>query len=214
LQTFARSYKVCPRRNGTASSRAPTRLIAVIKRGIKPQCTPTLNDHEQKETIRRLKASECWSSIANTFDMHHATIANRRPGSRADPVTGPRLARAVGIFESDGTTSVPTAVFPWGAHLKNPAQLQLGRQLWPLCDQSNHERSFSNETPTHWTKTELVVGATRTSTLLGHMAGSSGKSWQVAGHLQPQDLRWRDLRQVRAARMRRRQPSAGASVVA
>ena len=28
---------------------------------------------------------------------------------------------------------------PCVAHHENPAQLQLGRQLWPLCDLSNHK---------------------------------------------------------------------------
>jgi hypothetical protein len=72
-------YPASPRRNGTASSHRQ-RSIAAIKRGTKTWARAQLDDHQQKEAIRRLKAVESCGSIANAFDVHHATIARLPAG--------------------------------------------------------------------------------------------------------------------------------------
>jgi DNA invertase Pin-like site-specific DNA recombinase len=55
--------------------RANEGRVAAIKRETKLGRTPKLNEHQQKEAIKRLKAGESCRSIAKTFDVHHATIA-------------------------------------------------------------------------------------------------------------------------------------------
>src|SRR5262249_54121214 len=55
--------------------RANEGRIAAIKRGTKLGRNPKLDEHQQKEAIKRLKAGESCRAIAKTYRVHHATIA-------------------------------------------------------------------------------------------------------------------------------------------
>jgi DNA invertase Pin-like site-specific DNA recombinase len=55
--------------------RANEGRTAAIKRGTKLGRKPKLDDHQQKEALKRLKAGESCRAIAKTFRVHHATIA-------------------------------------------------------------------------------------------------------------------------------------------
>jgi DNA invertase Pin-like site-specific DNA recombinase len=55
--------------------RANEGRVAAIKRGTKLGRNPKLNDHQQAEARKRLKAGESCREIAKTFRVHHATIA-------------------------------------------------------------------------------------------------------------------------------------------
>ena len=48
---------------------------AAIKRGTKLGRKAKLDDHQQKEALKRLKAGESCRAIAKTYRVHHATIA-------------------------------------------------------------------------------------------------------------------------------------------
>jgi DNA invertase Pin-like site-specific DNA recombinase len=48
--------------------------IAAIKLGSKLGRRPKLDDHQQKEAIKRLETGESGPSIAKTYRVHHATI--------------------------------------------------------------------------------------------------------------------------------------------
>ena len=47
----------------------------LIKRGTKLGRKAKLDDHQQKEALKRLKAGESCRAIAKTYRVHHATIA-------------------------------------------------------------------------------------------------------------------------------------------
>jgi DNA invertase Pin-like site-specific DNA recombinase len=57
--------------------RANEGRIAAIKRGSKLGSRPKLDDHQQKEAIKRLETGESCPSIAKTYRVHHATIARQ-----------------------------------------------------------------------------------------------------------------------------------------
>jgi DNA invertase Pin-like site-specific DNA recombinase len=60
--------------------RANEGRVAAIKRGTKLGRTPKLDDHQQKEAIKRLRAGESCRAIAKTYRVHHATIARLMAG--------------------------------------------------------------------------------------------------------------------------------------
>lgn len=55
--------------------RANKGRIAAIKKGTKLGRKPKLDDHQQKEALKRLKAGESCREVAKTYRVHHATIA-------------------------------------------------------------------------------------------------------------------------------------------
>jgi DNA invertase Pin-like site-specific DNA recombinase len=55
--------------------RANEGRVAAIKKGKKLGRKPKLDDHQQQEAVKRLKAGESCREIAKTFRVHHATIA-------------------------------------------------------------------------------------------------------------------------------------------
>jgi Helix-turn-helix domain of resolvase len=54
--------------------RANEGRVAAIKRGTKLGRKPKLDDHQQREAIKRLNAGESCRAIAKTYRVHHATI--------------------------------------------------------------------------------------------------------------------------------------------
>lgn len=60
--------------------RANEGRAAAIRRGTKLGRNPKLNDHQQREAIKRVKAGESLRTIAKTYGVHHATIARLAPG--------------------------------------------------------------------------------------------------------------------------------------
>jgi DNA invertase Pin-like site-specific DNA recombinase len=55
--------------------RANEGRAAAIKKGKRLGRKPKLDDHQQQEAIKRLRAAESCREIAKTFRVHHATIA-------------------------------------------------------------------------------------------------------------------------------------------
>jgi len=55
--------------------RANEGRVAAIKHGTKLGRTPKLDDHQQAEARKRLKAGESCRAIAKSYRVHHATIA-------------------------------------------------------------------------------------------------------------------------------------------
>jgi len=46
-----------------------------VKRGTKMRRTPKLDDHQQKEALKRIKAGESLRTIAKSYRVHHSTIS-------------------------------------------------------------------------------------------------------------------------------------------
>jgi len=59
--------------------RANEGRVAAVKRGTKMGRTPKLDDHQQKEALKRIKAGESLRIIAKSYRVHHSTIS-RLPG--------------------------------------------------------------------------------------------------------------------------------------
>jgi|SRR5262245_18798112 len=55
--------------------RANEGRVAAIKRGTKMGRTPKLDDHQQKEALKRIKAGESLRTIAKSYRVHHSTIS-------------------------------------------------------------------------------------------------------------------------------------------
>jgi DNA invertase Pin-like site-specific DNA recombinase len=56
-------------------TRANEGRVAAIKRGTKMGRTPKLDDHQQKEALKRIKAGESLRTIAKSYRVHHSTIS-------------------------------------------------------------------------------------------------------------------------------------------
>src|SRR5262249_41872353 len=55
--------------------RANEGRVAAVKRGTKMGRTPKLDDHQQKEALKRIKAGESLRTIAKSYRVHHSTIS-------------------------------------------------------------------------------------------------------------------------------------------
>ena len=55
--------------------RANEGRVAAVMRGTKMGRTPKLDDHQQKEALKRIKAGESLRTIAKSYRVHHSTIS-------------------------------------------------------------------------------------------------------------------------------------------
>jgi len=55
--------------------RANEGRAAAVKRGTKMGRTPKLDDHQQKEALKRIKSGESLRTIAKSYRVHHSTIS-------------------------------------------------------------------------------------------------------------------------------------------